>query len=276
MKKAHKMEKKLIIITVFVLFISSCSGCIFSQNQPGPEVKEFIEKKYDVDSIVDVSVSTINGNIRIKSWDNSSILLNATKRSRYGYDDLDNAKLVVSETADEFLINIENTHPVRNRAVDLIINIPLTMPVSSVASTNGNVHLINTTGDTSVTTTNGQIFTDRVNGFVSATSTNGGVKLIDSKGIGDIVTSNGRISVDILSLKENISIQSTNGDIFVNVDSSLNASVEAITTNGIIDVDQNIVSLSESSTKSLIGVIGFDFFKINLLSVNGDISLQEL
>ena len=270
------MKKNSVILLLIIFSVVAFSGCLFNGESPGDEVKAFVENEYDVSSDAKLVISTINGEISVSSWKNDSILLNATKRSRYGEDDLDNAEILVSETDDDFSIKIQNEQPVRNRAVDLVIHVPMNLSVSSVSSTNGNVHLANTTGNTDILTTNGGIIGEYVDGYVSATSTNGFIKLLGCKGLGDLLTSNGRITAGLLGFKDGVSIQSTNGDIILHVSSVLNASIDVTTTNGEISVDENIVTISDSSDTYIGGRIGFGGNEVSVLSVNEDISITGL
>jgi len=270
------MKKQLVSIVVLFCLMIGCSGCLFFDELPGEEVKELIEETYSINTDKSIVISTINGEITISSWNNESIHLSATKRSRYGYDDLDNARIIVSETEDEFSISIQNKQPTNNRAVDLVIKIPSTVSLSSVTSTNGNIHLSNTKGNTSISTINGLIIAEKIDGFVSATSTNGVINVIGSKGIDELITSNAEITAELFELRSDVQIQSTNGDIVLYTTPYLNASVDLSTTNGKISVNETIVSVSESTLTHVTGLIGSKEHSLDVLTVNGDISIMKI
>ncbi len=271
---------KIKLFTAFlivILIVAGFCGCIdLVSEKPGPEVKEYFEDEYLATNNTVLSFSTVNGAISVSSWDGVNITLNATKRSRYGYDDLKNAEIIVSENNNEITIEIQHVQPIRSRAVDLDIKIPYNVTVKSASSINGPIQITNTKGNTVFSTTNGAIIAEGIDGYVKASTTNGGIDIKSTTGVGDLTTTNGGISAEIFDIKDDIDIQSTNGGITVYINPTINVSIEITTTNGDISAYDSIISVTESSSKYLKGTIGNGGNKINIKTTNGGIKVFKL
>lgn len=272
------MKNKLFFFTlIIILTIVDISGCInINTESPSSEVREYFESEYDVNDDTILSVSTVNGAITIASWDGVNISLNATKRSTYGIEDLDKAEIIVTENNNEITIEIQHTQPIRTRAVDLDIKIPYNVTIESASSTNGPIQITDTKGNTVLSNTNGPINIEDVDGYIKASTTNGGIEIKGTTGIDDLTTTNGGITAEIFDIKDDVNIQSTNGGISVYIKSTINASIEIATTNGSISVDEALILITESSSKSLKGTIGSGGDTINILTINGDINVYAL
>jgi len=253
------MKKEFVIFALIILFIMNFTGCInFSGDSSDPEVKSYFENEYTANDNTILSVSTTNGAISITSWDGDTITLNATKRSRYGKDDLDNAKIIVTEDANQISIGIQHSQPINSRAVDLDIKIPNNVSVKSASSTNG------------------AITVEDVEGYIKATTTNGRIDVKGTTGIDDLKTTNGRITAEIFDIQDDVDIQTTNGRITLFIKPTLNASIQIATTNGEITIEGDFITITESSSKSYKGIIGSGGNFINVVTTNGAINIDEL
>lgn len=253
------MKKVLFAVALLILISVGFCGCINFDSEPsGPEVISYFEDEYDADENSNLSVSTVNGLISITSWDGENIALNATKRSRYGEDDLKNAEIVVLENGDEINIEIQHSSPIRSRAVDLVIKIPNNVTVKFVSSTNGGITVEN------------------VDGYVKATTLNGGINIIGTTGIDNLVSTNGGISAELFDITEDIDIENTNGGITLLINPLINASIQISTTNGGITVDGEFITETESTYNSFSGILGNGGNSINVVTTNGGITINEL
>ena len=271
---------KIKLFTAFViviLIIVGFSGCIdFFGEKTGPEVKEYLENEYLATNNTILSISTVNGAINVSSWDGINITLNATKRSRHGYDDLEKADIIVTENNNEITIEIQHVQPIRNRAVDLDVKIPYNVTIKSASSVNGPIQITKTKGDAVLSNTNGPIIAEGIDGYVKATTTNGGINIKSTTGIDDLTTTNGGISAEIFDIKDDIDIQSTNGGITVYINPINNASIEILTTNGGMLVDETFISVIDSESKYLKGTIGNGGSNIDIKTTNGGIKVFKL
>ncbi|UCB59003.1 MAG: DUF4097 family beta strand repeat protein [Thermoplasmatales archaeon] len=267
--------KFLVSFLAFIITFIIFSGCI-NINVEGYEVKEFYENEYQADNQTILTVSTVNGLINVVSWDEKNISLNATKRSRYGYEDLDKAKIIVTEINNEITIEIQHDQPIRSRAVDLEIKIPKNVTVKSATTTNGPITLSKIKGDTILSSINGAINIEDVDGYINASSTNGCINIKNTSGIDDLSTTNGGIIAEVLNIIKNIKIQTINGEISLYINQSLNAEFNISTINGGIIIEDLDISTSETSSKHLRGTIGSGGNTLEIKTTNGVIKLFKL
>jgi len=271
------MKKELVAVAFIILIIIGLSGCIdLGVETPGPEVRGYIKSEYDASNNTILSVSTVNGAISITSWVGENITLNATKRSTYGEDDLDKAEIVVKENGNEITFEIQHTRPIRTRAVDLDIKIPYNVTVKSALSTNGPIQITDTKGNIVLTNTNGPINVEDVDGYVKATTTNGGIDIAGTTGVNDLISTNGGISAEIFDIEKDVDIQSTNGGITLYINPTINVSIQISTTNGGITVDNDFITVIESTSKFFEGIVGSGGNFINIVTTNGGIKINEL
>ena len=268
---------KIKLLTIFlmtILIVTGFSGCI--EEEPGPEVREYFEDEYRLSNDTVLNIITVNGAIYVATWDNENISLNATKRSRYGQDDLDKAEISVKEDNNEITIEIKHDLPIRSRAVDLDIKIPNNVNLKSATSTNGPIEITDTKGDSVLKTTNGHILAEGIDGYIKASTTNGGINVKDTTGVDDLISTNGGISAEISDIRENIDILTTNGGITVYINPTINASIEIKTVNGDISGNTSFITITESTFNSLKGTIGAGGDKIDIETTNGGINIFKL
>ena len=271
------MKKELAAIALIIFITIGFSGCIDINNEtPGPEVREYFEDEYDASDDKILSVSTVNGAISITSWVGEKITLNATKRSKYGEDDLKNAEIIVTENGNEITIEIQHTQTIRSRAVDIDLKIPYNVTVESASSTNGPIQINNTKGNTVLTNTNGPINVVDVDGYAKATTSNGAISIKGTTGINDLISTNGVISAEIFDIQRDVDIQCENGGINLYIKPTMNASIQISTISGGINVDDTFITVTESTSISFKGIIGSGGNSINVVTTNGGITINEL
>lgn len=140
-------------------------------------LRNFFNTEYITNNNTTLSVTTVNGEIKITTWDGDNVTLNATKQSRRGYEDLENVEIVVTENNDKIIIEIQQFESIYECAVDLDILVPHSVTVESATSTNGPIQISGTKGNIIILTTNGPITIENVDGYAKASSTNGGIDI---------------------------------------------------------------------------------------------------
>ena len=115
-----------------------------------------------------------------------------------------------------------------------------------------------------------------VQGFVTASSSNGRIEISDSLGINDIETSNGILDIEVSSVMDDVEVQTSNGWIVLYINESLDLSIEASTTNGVITNHDLDVNISESSQNYFEGIMGDGTFDLDVQTSNGKIDIYGL
>jgi DUF4097 and DUF4098 domain-containing protein YvlB len=260
-----------------VFLVTAFSGCTEYGPEYGSEEIEDFNGEYEAGNDTVLMVTNVNGQIKINSWEGDTITLEATKRTRYGKDELDKVEIIVTESDDEIKIETTfNTFEDDRVSVDMDINVPNNVPVDLVKTTNGNIQILDTKGDTTVVSTNGAIVIRNVDGYVKASTTNGAIDIRGTTGIDDLETTNGKIDAQIFDFKDDVDIKCTNGGITLSIDPSLNADIEAKTTNGDISVNDIALVLTGIERTHMEAILGNGGNKIYIKTTNGNVNLNEL
>jgi len=265
------MKKKLIIAVIILLLGSvGLTGCI------GQASKEFNEE-YETNENTILKVANINGDVEIIRWDGNTVTLDAKISSYKGNDELE--KIIINVNESYNLIDIETKYLGTGKvevSTDMIIKVPTLVTVDKVTTSNGDVQISGTKGNTTVHSSNGEITITDVNGYVTASSSNGDIEIKDTTGIADLDTSNGDIYVEIFDFQENISIDSSNGGISIYINPSFNATINMSTSNGQISIAGISLNLTTDEEKYKVGNLGEGGNTITITNSNGNINLYKL
>lgn len=261
------------LLLLIALMFVAVSGCIVQ----GPLETEQFTGDYEVGENTVLEVRNVNGDIEINKWDGNSVKLDAIKRTREGKEELQKVEIIVTESDNE--IKIEAKYPPYQDvrvSVDMNIQVPGTVTVDFVRTSNGDVHISDVKGDVRGSSTNGHVTIDNVDGYVKADTTNGIINIQGTKGIGDLETTNGNIFAQVLDFEDDIKIKTTNGNIDLEMNPSLNADIEMRTSNGKISVKDITLTLSESEATYLEGKLGEGGNEVKVTTTNGNIDLNKL
>ena len=266
------MEKKVIICGSIVLFfVIGFSGCF------GPQTTDYFNGSYAINEQTILTVTNINGQVEISSWDGNNVTINAVKKSSFGQEELDKIDINVTSIGD--YLNIQTQYAGLSSiqgSVDMNIKIPHTIHIESVTTSNGAIQITNTNGDIKASSSNGAIIINTVNGYVSAETSNGRIEVKETTGIKNIHTSNGAITVEVADFRDNIGIDTSNGPVAVYLNPALNATIEMTTSNGQITFEGISLNVQLLELTHVIGSLGSDGHKIDIHTSNGKIQLLKL
>jgi DUF4097 and DUF4098 domain-containing protein YvlB len=266
------MGKKIIICGIIVLFfVIGFSGCI------GPQTTDYFNGSYAVNEQTILTVTNINGQVEISSWDGNNVTINAVKKSSFGQEELDKIDIDVTSIGD--YLNIQTKYSglaTIQGSVDMNIKVPHTIYIESVTTSNGAIQITDINGDTKASSSNGAIIINTVNGYVSAETSNGRIEVKGTTGIKNIHTSNGAITIEVADFRDNISIDTSNGPVAVYLNPALNATIEMTTSNGQITFEGISLNVQLLEQTHVIGSLGTDGHKIDIHTSNGKIQLLKL
>jgi len=266
------MDKKRIVYGIIILFVvAGLSGCV------GPQVTDYFNESYTVNDQTILTVSNINGQVEITSWEGDNVTVNAVKKSSFGQDELD--KIEINVTASGNFLNIQTRYsglsPIQG-SVDMNIKVPRTLTIESVTSSNGALVITRTNGNITAVSSNGAILIDTVDGYVSAETSNGRIEVKNTTGVRDLHTSNGAIIVEVADFRDDISIVTSNGPITVYLNPALNAMIEMRTSNSKITFEGISLDVDLLEETHVIGSLGSDGKSLDIHTSNGKIQLFKL
>lgn len=121
-----------------------------------------------------------------------------------------------------------------------------------------------TNGDITVSSIAADLIVSTVNGDVEVRGTRGAVKL---------TTTNGDIALGVASLGSALGIETTNGDVTIDVPTTLNAALSMRTTNGELDL-RLPGNVATKTAKQILATLGTGGSPIDITTTNGDITLR--
>ncbi len=257
-------------VIFFVLLIGTLSGCI------GPVATETITGTYHVTDATVVTVSNINGQVEITGWNGSTVELTAVKRSSVGQADLANINISAIATSNTRL-DIKTTYSgpsTTQPSVDMTLKVPVNVTIGTVASSNGAIRISGIKGDAILSTSNGAITVNQVNGSVSAATSNGAVEIRGTTGITSVHTSNAAISAEVRGIRDDVTIDTSNGAITVYLSPQLNATVDASTSNARVTVQGITLNVSLLQETHMVGTLGTDGNRITIRTSNANVYID--
>ena len=275
------------MINIVAAILVSCQLCspVVSSVLPNAiisffEKTEKFHETYEVNPGTKLHIINANGDVDLKSWDKSYVEVNATKKTNRDKDEL--AKVRVEVTTGE-VMEIRTEYLERNAhvSVDYRIRIPEQVMVQEVATSNGDIELKETRGDTKVMTSNGDIDLKGVVGTVQVQTSNGDIEIRGATVVTEASTSNGDILAEIRQVsEEGAAIATSNGRIDLYLSEKLDADLASATSMGevsIKDLDlESQFTARTGSTASVRGRIGRGGKTIDVQTSNGDIRLYRL
>lgn len=266
---AKRSVALLVITSLVALSLLGCASVV------GPEVTEEFHETYDLGPGARLDVENLNGSVRITTWDREVADVQAIKKSRYGQDELDRMRIEVSTVGGLSIQSVPEGRNVRV-SVSYTIRVPEDTILSGIRTSNGDIEIQGGRGDVQVETSNGNVDVSHVDGYVSARSSNGDITIGGTTGLTDARTSNGRINAEILSIRGDVRVSSSNGSIRLNIAPDLNADIEASTSNGSVTLHDLEVTVSRTTRTSLEGRLGSGGSTIRVTTSNGSIDLYRL
>lgn len=263
-------KKRLSLILMFVAALALAAGdSSRAQTQTGAELTERFSQTWPLTAGGRVSLSNINGNVRVSSWERNEVRVDAVKRA-YRAERLSEAEIRVEARADSIRIETkypnyhwEGRRPERHEN-PASVEYTLTVPRSAMIE---GLNLIN--GDLSIENISGSVKANSINGRVSAKGLTGPVNL-------SVI--NGRLEavLDRLGEGQSVSLSSVNGELSVTLPSDASAHLRASTVHGQIVNDFGLpVRVGEYVGRDLEGRLGAGAARVRLSNVNGTIRLRR-
>jgi hypothetical protein len=226
-------------------------------------------------------VSAINGSIEIIGVTQlDSIEVRGERRVES--ESMNDAKLhlpllqvIVNEDIDKIFVETKQPDHSggRNYVVSYYVRIPDTWRVSAT-QINGEIFIASVHNTVNVSQTNGKIELESIEGSVNTSQTNGTFTLLDVNGNVKGTLTNGNISGKVSIPKAGFcDLKTTNGMINLSIPQSTSADLSARVVNGKITIHNLSLQNASSTPNSLFGTVGQGDGRIDLGSVNGNISL---
>jgi len=278
--KATTKQRPRIRFLVFGLLLSAFFLLTSHRNlSSGQEHQEQFLQTYSLSQTGTFELRNVNGLNVITTWPEEKVEVKAIKKTKRDPKNLQLVKIEVQSSADR--LTVETVYPrLRNTgvSVDYEIKLPERLAETILKVVNGRVEVTGPINKLKASTVNGDIQAEKVEGPADLSTTNGQVEATLIGGPSKIEAVNGRVACRLLSLAENLSVETVNGAVELRIDPEikLNAYLEARTVNGGISVDVPVLFQNLSKSRgSLEGQVGNGGPLIRLRTVNGSIRLTK-
>lgn len=257
------------IIAVVLVAILAFGGAIVGGRILITKVREIIASMDDAELVetlppvalnkgAALSVTSLNGSITVEAWNQPQAEIRVVKRGKTE-EMLQDIPIKVDSNPDHLVIDTTTMRDGVN--VSLRIRVPREL---------GNVKL---------TTTNGSIRMSDISGLIDVETMNGSISLDNVTGVARAHTTSGSISAEINSIAQNqpVSFTTTSGSITLEIQSDINANLEASTMSGSIRMDSDFgISVQRSgSSRRASGQIGAGGPTLTVTTVSGSIRIRK-
>ena len=264
-------KRFLLSLAALAALALTAADASLAQRAAGELTEEF-HQTYPLASAGRVSLSNINGAVKVLTWDRQEVKVDAVKRAHTA-ERLREAQIKVDASANR--VRVETEYPESNlhwsnrdgerhenpATVEYTLTIPYDAGVDEVSLINGDLDLVN------------------LNGPVKASSINGRLTAVGLSGSVNLSVINGRLEATLNRLDggTHFNLSSVNGPLVVTFPSDANTRVRANTVHGAISNDFNLpVRVGEYVGRDLEGYIGpGGGADVRLNNVNGPIQVRR-
>ena len=199
-EEQREMMRRVAWVLVIVL---AATWGIQAQTAPAQARRDQIHETYDLAAGGTVSVTNISGYIRITSWDENRVKVDAVKRG--GPSENDQVDVQVSASAAVVVVRVvtDRTNPSRLRdygvVVDIDLKVPRTALLTPIVTISGEIRVTGPVAQLTARSTSGQIEAHDIKGPASLTTASGallasGIGSANSQNV--VSTMSGRIVLD--------------------------------------------------------------------------------
>jgi len=261
-------RRTLLLFSIVALSTLALAGCIPTSEATMTETAEFdMTAAFQVSGLVNLDISSSNGQIRVEGQDTTTVSVVATLRSRgtteaEAQERVEQIEINMTQEDNRVLLEYRSAdQPAdvrRYSGVDFSVIVPLTADVEvdtsngaitvrgiqgefDLDTSNGAVDLDNLVGDINVDTSNGKITVDNVQGILNLETSNGAIDLDDVEATIDARTSNGAIEFSGILAGDNHRLRTSNGRINVELQPDASIEIDAETSSGSISTTLPLV-----------------------------------
>jgi hypothetical protein len=246
--------RRLLLLLAFAAATLSLVGCEFENFIDGDRYKEDFNYSYDLKPGGTVAVESLNGSVEIAGWEKNSVQITGTKYAAT-QDLLSALKVDVTSTGDAVRIRVVKPSERRGgMGARFVLRVPYKSMLDRITTSNGSIRVEGIEGDVRLKTSNGSVKVSKTKGPLEAITSNSSIELLEFEGGAVLNTSNGHIKADgirgrfeattsnssvdarLLQIDEGrpIKVESSNGSINLTVESLKGNDIVATTSNSSI------------------------------------------
>ena len=268
------LKKRLLLglAALAALALTAADASVRAQRSPDrPELTEEFHQTYPLAAGGRVSLSNINGAVKVQAWDRAEVKVDAVKRAHTA-ERLREAQIKVDASGSR--VRIETEYPESTlrwsdrdgerhenpASVEYTLTVPRGAQIDEISLINGDLNLAGLSGPVKASSINGRLTAANLSGPVNLSVINGRLEA----------------TLDRINESGTANLQSVNGPLVVTLPSDANALVRASTVHGGISNDFQLpVRVGEYVGRNLEGRIGQGGADVRLSNVNGPIQIRR-
>lgn len=272
-------------LTFLVALLALASTACTTQSAVSTETDSFT-----VGGSLTLKVDTLSGRIEVSAGSDNVVDVRAQLR------DVRRVEYEAIQSGDEIIVTAEQKHswwfPAGNTAADIYVTVPAGTALR-LDTSNGDIRVQGTTGGGILSTSNGAIALEEVQGDFEVNTSNGAIEVNGIRGSAALKTSNGRVTLNEASGEFNVKtsngaitfsgeltpggsnrLVTSNGRIEAELLGSPSVSIDASTSNGEVKHPDVAILATETDSDHLVGTIGAGEAELYIDTSNGDIVLK--
>jgi hypothetical protein len=285
----------------FMLLAAAAAGCVDVVAGDGIRYVDTQEKRFTIQGKPDVTVSTFDGPIEVRPWDQRDVQVVIERRAPTR-DAAERIDVQVEQDGDRITVAVRH----RDRGFDWALGgrsarVTVNMPASSdlhARSGDGSVNVEGITGRIDVFTGDGSIHGSRLAGELKLATGDGSIRLSEASGKVDAQTGDGSVDVEgaltgvivhtgdgtvrLVAIAgsdptDDWSISTGDGSVTLDVPDAFNADLDARTGDGRIAVEDLAVAgvTGKMSKNNLRGQLGSGGRSVRIRTGDGSITLRK-
>lgn len=267
------MLKKRLLLSLAVLaaLVLTAADASQAQRSEKPELTEEFHQTYPLAAGGRVSLSNINGAVKVQVWERAEVKVDAVK-SAHTAERLREAQIKVDASSNR--VRIETEYPQSTlrwsdrdgerhenpASVEYTLTVPRGVNIDEISLINGDLNIAGVAGPVKASSINGRVAAAGLSGPINLSVINGRLEA----------------TLDRLNESGSVNLQSVNGPLVVTLPSDANATLRANTVHGSIRNDFNLpVRVGEYVGRDLEGRIGQGSADVRLSNVNGSVTVRR-
>lgn len=265
------MLKKRFILSLVALAALVLTAADRGLAQTRPALTEEFHQTYPLAAGGRVSLTNINGAVKVSAWDRDEVKVDAVKRA-YTPERLREAQIKVDASGTRVRIETEypdstlrwsdrdGEHRENPASVEYTLTVPRGVVIDEINLINGGLDIGGLTGSVKASSINGRVTASGLSGPVNLSVINGRLEA----------------TLDRLTDSGSVTLSAVNGPLVVTLPSDSNAVVRASTVHGGISNDFNLpVRVGEYVGRDLEGRLGQGGASVRLSNVNGSVTVRR-
>jgi DUF4097 and DUF4098 domain-containing protein YvlB len=222
------------LLAMCCLGLAACDDFDFDSGGGYGRYRQDFHFTYPLTSGGSVQLENSNGSVEISGWDKNTVEIEGTKYANTE-ERLEQMKIDVTSAASS--ISIRTVPPLDrhgNYGARYVIHVPRKAELASISSSNGAIREDGVEGDSHLKTSNGSVRASQIRGLLDVQTSNGSVEVSDVTGDTTLRTSNGSIRAEIR--KGRFEARTSNGGIDLTLREADTKPIRLASSNGHIDL----------------------------------------